>query len=129
MQDYDVDNLVDLDQIVTTVKYSVLGQVVQTTTYTWTLHIPIPALVNAQHNPGDGQPAFRDNILNYFVDLPVGTTSTAQTLSKTPGELHAKMTHKSIAKGDTELCDGCEFDQVRWGQHGQHASRNGSCFP
>ena len=42
-QEYLVDNLIDRDQIVSTVTYQVAGHVVKRSIYIWTLIVPVPA--------------------------------------------------------------------------------------
>ena len=121
-QDYLVDNLVHDDQIVTTTTYSVLGNVVRTQVYTWTLQIPTPELVNADFTnaPGTQDPAFNKEVFAYIMDLPVGTQSTTTEISaETPETLDLVIKHESASRGIVGasaiiVCENCNFQSVSW---------------
>ena len=109
-----VPNLVNEDKIVVTVLYEEPNTPVKTTTYTWTLLIPTPELINALYNPGSGSPAFSSNQYDYMLTLPTGTTQTATTLSKQPGDLVARVQHRSSAAGG-QLLPICDFGVCTFG--------------
>ena len=112
-QAHDVPNLVNNDKIVVTVTYRVAGLVVSQKVYVWTLIIPTPELIDVAYSPGGGSPAFSAETLDYTLTLPVGTTSTAATLSKTPGVLNSLVVHRRPATAtDVTICTDCAYDQV-----------------
>ena len=102
------------DKIIAVVTYEVGGHVVDQKTYTWTVKIPTPELINAQYNQGEVNRGFDDERFDYILTLPTGATSTDTTITKTEGDLNLKIVHESVVAGETvTICDACDFDTVR----------------
>ena len=101
------------DRIVHTVGYEVNGVVVTQRTYTWVVQVGTPKLINVAYNPGAGAPFFSAEVFEYNLTLPMGSTATAATLVKQPGDLSATIVHRSAAAGGVvTICDDCDFDRV-----------------